>query len=96
MEEIVIKDQAGRQQFDILVSKDPQSEERLITIEDYDNIISADPVEARQLADAIYKLLGISIDEIKRQAFEAGRDGTIEAPCGYEYPSFDDYQNRGK
>ncbi len=42
---------------------------------------------------------GVSVFEYIRihafpasEVFEAGRDGTIEAPCGYEYPTYTDYE----
>lgn len=34
-----------------------------------------------------------SVDFVRRHAFEAGREGTNEAPCGYEYPTFKDYND---
>lgn len=103
MEEIVIKDFEGMEHFDIHIRYNPLDDKFLNISSGLSNIIVVSKPEARQLADAIYKLLGISIDEIKRQAFEAGRkdDGTdydLGSMTGfhYKYDSFDDYQNREK
>lgn len=91
MEEIVIKDSAQYDAYYDLSMK--PNDEGLITLATMGQSIVIGAEQARQLADAIYKLLGI---DIEREAFEAGREGTNEAPCGYEYPSFTDYQNRDK
>lgn len=97
MEEIVIKDFEGMEHFDIHIRYNPLDEKFLNISSGLSNIIVASKPEARQLADAIYKLLGISITDLQRQAFEAGREkmGGVHHLTN-KYDSFDDYQNREK
>lgn len=89
MEEIVIKDSDGLQSFDITIKHGD-----CLLINQGVDTVCVDKINARQLADAIYKLLGI---DIERKAFEAGReqynDGEFDQ---FTHDSFDDYKNRGK
>lgn len=97
MQEIVIKDEKGNQS-DISLSK-PDAGSTVIKILQDEHYITGTDFEARQLADGIYKMLGISIDDLQRQAFEAGRGKdtkitTWDVAFGntaLKYPTYEDY-----
>lgn len=102
MDKIIIKDEKGNES-DISLVK-PAEGSTIIQIFQDENYVIATDFEARQAADGIYRMLGLSIEDLQRQAFEAGRkeilDTTVyqneepemSAP-NYLYDTYTDYTN---